>query len=83
MAAGQAFDLQTDQRALDDGVFTGVVDPRGADGQTRMDAVPGHRASGAIAVGDLHRCGIGLATGVGLGEAELLAVLRRAPALWR
>lgn len=71
VAIGQAVDLQTYQRALEDGKLTGVVDPRGASGQARMDAVPGHRASRAMTVGDLHRRGIGLAPGVGLGEAEL------------
>ncbi|WUO59779.1 hypothetical protein OG960_45040 [Streptomyces sp. NBC_00280] len=39
---GQAVDLEVDQRALDDGEFAGVVDPRGTGGQARVDAIPGH-----------------------------------------
>ncbi len=81
LPAGQVVDLQADQRALDDGKFAGVVDPGRAGGQPRVDAVPGHGLRGAVSVGDLHRFRVGLAPCVGLGEAELLAVLRRAPAL--
>lgn len=59
VAAGQSVDLQADQHAFDEGEFAGVVAPRGADGQTRTDAVPGYRASGAVAVGDSRGCGMG------------------------
>lgn len=52
--AGQEVGLQAFQRALDEGEFAGVVGPCGAGGQARMNAVSGHRAGGAVAVGDLH-----------------------------
>ncbi|KOG32812.1 hypothetical protein AQJ84_39245 [Streptomyces resistomycificus] len=79
--SGQAVDLESDQRDLNGGEFTGVLDPCGAGGQPRVDAVPGHRAGGAVPVGDLDRRRIRLAPGFRLGKAELLAVLRRSPAV--
>jgi hypothetical protein len=83
VTAGQAVNLQTDQSALDKREFAGVVNARRAGGQPRVNPVPGHHRGSAVAVGALHGFRVGLAPGVGLGEAELLAVLRRAAALLR
>jgi hypothetical protein len=79
----QTVDLQTDRRAFYDREFAGAVDPRRACGQLRVNAVSGHHARGAVAVGDLHGLRVRITPGIRLGEVELLAVLRRAPSLWR
>jgi hypothetical protein len=51
MATGQTVNLQTDQCPLDDGEFAGVVDPRGAGSQPRVEAASGPHASGPVVVG--------------------------------
>jgi hypothetical protein len=77
--AGQVVDLEADQHAFDDGEFATMVDPGRADGEPGVDAVPGHRPRGTVAVGDLHGRRVWRAPGVRPGEAELLTVLRGRP----
>lgn len=61
-----------DQHVLGDVEYAGAIGPRRAGGPTKMDTVPGRSVSGATAVGGLRGRGVGLAPGVGLGEAEPL-----------